>query len=69
MAEWNRLIDRYFSAHPQPGFDIELNLKIGPDGGPLYKQCENEGCNYIEPRDGKKMKHCSQCKLVGGQIC
>lgn len=66
MNEWNRAVDQYMAMQTdfRSRFDIELAAKIGPHGGPLYKHCEAEDCDKVEPRDVEKMKCCAQCKLV-----
>lgn len=66
MNEWNGAVDRYIATKkdPRPRFDIELEAKIGPHGGPLYRECEAEDCDRVECRDVEKLKCCGSCKLV-----
>lgn len=66
MNEWNAAVDLYIKdgRDSRPLFDIELQAKIGPDGRPMYKKCEAEGCQKIEKRDVDKMKCCGACKRV-----
>ncbi|KAF5368927.1 hypothetical protein D9758_002888 [Tetrapyrgos nigripes] len=66
MSEWNKEVDRYIETmhDPRNRIDIEVESKIGPHGGPLYRFCEAEDCDKVEGRDLDKMKACSQCQLV-----
>ncbi|THV06566.1 hypothetical protein K435DRAFT_773245 [Dendrothele bispora CBS 962.96] len=66
MQEWNAAVDEYIKT---PGdtrnrIDIEIEAKIGPHGGPLYRHCEAEECSIVEGRDIQKLQGCSQCRLV-----
>lgn len=53
-------------------FEIELEAKIGVNGGPLYKECEFSGCTNVEEPGAtaaEKMKCCASCKLVRAPRC
>ncbi|KAI0950807.1 hypothetical protein AcW1_008014 [Taiwanofungus camphoratus] len=63
---WNGAVDRYIALGKDKRslHQIEVESKIGLDGGPLYKRCEGAQCNQIEGPNGDKMKCCSRCKRV-----
>lgn len=67
VAIWNTLVDKYIlnEYDSRSRLEIEIEAKIGLDGGPLFKQCEAKGCTNVEGRDINKLKYCSGCKLVG----
>lgn len=55
MHDWNTLVDEYiFSGRDghdyRPRFEIELDSKIGPNEGQLYRRCEAEGCPRVDGR-------------------
>ena len=69
MVEWNTEVDRFLAEQKdpwrRPQKEIELVNKIGPDGGPLYKRCENTGCpKQQRPGAEIKLQQCSGCKRV-----
>ncbi|KAF5364996.1 hypothetical protein D9758_008095 [Tetrapyrgos nigripes] len=66
MREWNAHVDRYIATipDPRPRIEIEIQSKIGPHGGPLYRFCEAKGCNKVEGRELEKMQGCAGCHLV-----
>ncbi|KAK7465339.1 hypothetical protein VKT23_005318 [Stygiomarasmius scandens] len=66
MQEWNAAVDRYIetASDPRKRIDIEIEAKIGPHGGPLYRRCETEDCDKVEGRDIEKLQACAQCRLV-----
>lgn len=66
MVEWNGLVDEYIATGKdiRPRIDIERMSKIGVHGGPLYRQCEADGCDRYEGIDIQTLKHCAGCKLV-----
>ena len=66
MVAWNDAVDEYIATQNdfRLRFDIELEAKIGLDGGPLYKTCEALDCDRVEQRDVESLKQCSGCKRV-----
>ncbi|KAF5364887.1 hypothetical protein D9758_008106 [Tetrapyrgos nigripes] len=66
MREWNKIVDQYIATVPdsRTRIEIEIQSKIGPHGGPLYRFCEAEGCKTAEGRDLEKIQGCAGCQLV-----
>ncbi|KAL6301392.1 hypothetical protein BKA93DRAFT_738905, partial [Sparassis latifolia] len=65
---WNAAVDRYIAAKmdPRPTKEIEVFSKLGLDGGPLFKRCENETCGIIVglgvDSEFCELKRCGACK-------
>ena len=73
MEEWNEAVDKYIAERPlyidrrpdlRLGSVIEIEAKVGLNGGPLYRHCEADGCSKVEKRDIEQIKSCSGCKRV-----
>lgn len=66
MDVWNGFVDDYIATQgdPRNRIDIEIEVKIGVDGGPLYKTCYTKGCGAIEKRDVPSLKRYSGCGIV-----
>ena len=65
---WNSAVDEYIASgvDDRPVWEIEAGAKLGVNGGPLYKWCEEKGCGKREGKDVDKVKCCGSCKLVSG---
>ncbi|ESK90217.1 hypothetical protein Moror_7722 [Moniliophthora roreri MCA 2997] len=66
MTEWNDAVEEYITTQrdPRSRIDIEVEAKIGMDGGPLYKFCYAEDCDNAEKRDVESLRRCGGCGLV-----
>ena len=66
MDEWNSLVDEYINlkGSARDGVDIELEAKVGLDGGPLHKHCS--ACGKFQGRDVASLMRCSGCSVVRG---
>ncbi|EEB96838.1 hypothetical protein MPER_03951 [Moniliophthora perniciosa FA553] len=66
MTEWNDAVEEYITTQrdPRPRIHIEVEAKIGMDGGPLYKSCYAENCGKAEKRDVESLRRCGGCELV-----
>ena len=66
MNMWNELVDAYIATgeDPRPPFEIEVEAKIGLNGGPLYRRCEADGCHRLQGRDADSVFCCGGCRRV-----
>ncbi|PCH42474.1 hypothetical protein WOLCODRAFT_71695 [Wolfiporia cocos MD-104 SS10] len=66
MSKWNAAVDQYIGlgTDGQSRAAIELEAKIGLDGGPVHKHCEATGCGNVDGVGGTTLKCCGACKRI-----